>query len=79
MNTKYKIHIQANTDEEMRKELQELAFILTGLRCSTKEWHEHFGSHRRAEMAIWERKADEWIERHKVVYQEHLNGHSKNL
>ena len=45
-------------------ELIELAQIMIGLRRTTKNWQDHFGSVRRDLMNDWEKKADNWLARH---------------
>jgi hypothetical protein len=67
LNKKYHIHINATTDEEVKEELIELAYIMTGLRESTKKWKEHYGADNRNTMQRWEEKADAWINKHKVI------------
>lgn len=66
-NAKYRIHIQDDSPESLKKELTEAARILDGLRHYSKIWKEHYGSFNRNHMKIWEDKADEWIEQHKKI------------
>lgn len=66
---KFRIHIKAETEEQIKEELREVANILTGLRESTKKWKAYYGQTNRNSMKHWEEKADAWINKHKIYYQ----------
>lgn len=67
---RYHVHIVANTPEELKSELQELAHILTGLREHQKAWHNNYGSQYLKGKVYWENKADQWINYHKIIIEE---------
>jgi hypothetical protein len=69
---KFKINIDSEDPEVLKEEVKELAFILTGLRETTKFWQDHFGAENRNRMRRWEEKADAWIEQHKIVYEQKI-------
>jgi hypothetical protein len=66
MSRKFHIHIKASTEEQLKDELKELAYIITGMRQAQKRWHNEFGSASLKQRKEWEEKADEWIEQHKT-------------
>ena len=68
MPIQFKIHIPAETDEELRDEVRELAHILTGLREAEIKWNREYGAANRARLKYWQDKADQWIENHKQYY-----------
>jgi len=70
MSKKFHIHIDADNEEALKKELKELAYILTGLREYTKIWSQEYGSASLRNKKVWEQKADEWIEKHKIIIEE---------
>ncbi len=45
-------------------DLFRLAEILTKLRYKTKHWEQHYGADARNQKKFWEKKADEWIDKH---------------
>mgnify|MGYP000732855766 CR=1 FL=1 len=61
----FHIHIKADSDEDLKTELKEAAYILTGLHESTKKWQSEYGSQNRADMQRWQNKAQEWVDKHK--------------
>ena len=63
---KYHIHIKAETDEELKEELRETAFILAGLHEAIEEWQTIFGAPAKVKKNLWMAKAKEWIEKHKT-------------
>lgn len=63
----YHLHIQADTVDDVEKELKELAYIMTGLRKWQKKWKDEYGANNRYNMQKWEAKADAWIEKHKTI------------
>jgi len=68
---KFKIHIKAETEAELRKELEEAAFLLVGLSESVNHFDKVFGSTAAGIKNRWKGKADEWKDRHKVIYFDH--------
>lgn len=68
--SKFKVNIRSLSEEEMKKELLEISNIMIGLRFHTKYWLDHFGSINRKKMNYWENKADEWIEKYKVITED---------
>ncbi len=66
---KFRVHIKADTDEKVKEELREVAYIITGLREATKKWNKEFGYQNKLKMQQWEAKSDEWINKHKVFEQ----------
>lgn len=56
-----------NTDEDIRRELAETMRLLVGVRESTKDWEEHYGSERKRKKKKYEQQADEYISRWKIV------------
>lgn len=66
---KFRIHIKADTDDEVREELRQAAFILTGLREATKECMRGYKTDAVKKKQLFEEKADEWVNRHKVFYK----------
>ncbi len=69
MSTKYRIHIKAETDETVREELREVAFIITGLREATERSKRTYNTSAVRDREEWEKKADAWINKHKVFYK----------
>lgn len=67
---KYHIHISAKTEEDVKKELADVAYIITGLREHTKKWQQYYGAPNRNNMKLWEQKADEWINKHKIIIED---------
>ena len=65
--TKYHIHIEAGSDSELKTHLRNLAWILTGLRQTTKRWREHYGYNNKKDMELWEQRADQWIDKYKIL------------
>lgn len=63
---KYSIHIRADTDEQLKNELREITNIVMGMREAQKLWKDVYGCAARLQKERWEKKADEWIEKHKV-------------
>ena len=64
----YKIHINGDTDAELREELIEITDILVAMREAQKKWKEEFGATNRLRATNLEKLADEWINKHKVYY-----------
>lgn len=64
----FRIHIPAETDEQLKSEVQGLAHILTGLREAEKKWNREYGADNRSRLKYWQDKADAWIENHKQYY-----------
>lgn len=50
---KYAIHIQVENFQDVEKELQELAYIMTGLREAQIKWDEHFGANNLKNKKYW--------------------------
>lgn len=46
------------SQDQMKKELEELLHILHNMRFAQKYWHEHFGAQARQKCKVWEAKAD---------------------
>lgn len=67
---KYHIHIPVDNFEDVEKELQELAYILTGMREWQKKWKAEYGANNRVQKEKWEARADDWIKRHKIKLDE---------
>lgn len=65
---KYRIHIKADTDQALKEELREVAEIVIGLRESTKKWQIEYGSIAKGEKEKWEKRADAFINKHKILY-----------
>ena len=68
MRKTFRIHIKAETESEVKEELKELAYLATGMREWQKKWKEDFGYANKENMKAWEKKMDEWIEKHKIFY-----------
>lgn len=66
---KYRIHIKADTDEDIKEELREIAGIITGLRQATERSKRAYKSSLVREREAWEAKADAWIQKHKIYYK----------
>lgn len=66
---KYRIHIKADTEEAVKEELREAALIITGLRDATEKCKKGYQSQLVRDKENWERRADEFINKHKVFYQ----------
>ena len=64
---KYHIHINANTDEELREELREAAFILAGFTEAMIMWEGGYGSEAKKKKHLWLEKAKEWVEKRKII------------
>lgn len=64
---KFKIHIPAATDEEVKKELQLVAEILTGLSEAVHEYDSKYT--KGANKAYWKQRAKEWIDKHKIIIE----------
>ncbi len=69
MSKKFRIHIKAETDEAVKEELREVAFIITGLRIATEKCKRGYQTVLVREKEAWEAKADAWINKHKVFEQ----------
>ena len=65
---KFRIHIKAESESEMKEELRELTYIAVGMRQWQKKWETHFGSVNKEAKKRWEEKMDEWINKHKIFY-----------
>lgn len=65
---KFRVHIKAETEDRIKEELRELAYIAVGLRESQKKWGKEFGSVNKKEMKKWEARMDDWINKYKVFY-----------
>lgn len=61
------------TEEQMKKELQELLHIVHNMRFAQKYWHIHFGSTARQQKEKWELKADEKLNRFGLTEHNNTN------
>lgn len=64
---KFSIHIPANSDEELKAALAEVAYILTGLFESVKRYDDTWTGPAATNKRFWKEKASEWVDKHKVV------------
>ena len=72
---KFDIHIKANTEEELKAALSEAAFILTGLSEAINHFDNTFGAPAAEKKNYWQKKADEWKARHKVIIEDKNDNH----
>ena len=63
---KYRIHIVAKTEEDLKNELREAAEILTGLYDAVDDFDSNFGHERAIKKNKCKNRAKEWVDKHKV-------------
>lgn len=69
---KYHIHIKCESEDDLKEELRECAFILTGLRDAELKRKEGLIPYSTANERIrsYQQQADEWIAKHKIFINE---------
>lgn len=69
------IKVKINTEEELKEFAEEAIRIMVNLRYWTKRWSVEYGSMTKDKKVLWERKADELLQ--KMQSPEKFHGGSK--
>lgn len=67
---KFHLHITAESIDDLKIELHDAAYILTGLLNAINEFDDKGGGFEgRQKKTYWKKKANEWKDKNKIVYE----------
>lgn len=64
----FKIHIKTEDESEVKEKLREVTYLAVGMREWQKKWKAEYGAQNKFAMKEWEKRMDDWIDKHKVYY-----------
>ena len=67
---KYHVHIKADSESDLKEELREAAFLLTGLYESVEASDKSYGGAAKQVKNEWKAKVKAWVEKRKTYIQQ---------